>query len=122
MVEQAMAFAHALLSAKDKFLEFHPAPEAIDIGLSCGVAFVGALGPESQTKATALGDVPGKARRFQCAGKQFREFLGEKDRIVFDHQVGSLTQISRQEILLNDSQMIRNIDDRSLLYIELKSA
>ncbi len=47
-----------------------------DVGIACGPAFVGMMGPPGNRKATALGETPGRARRFQGSGGAVRVHLG----------------------------------------------
>lgn len=92
MVNQALRFAESLIRGKETFRKRYGLPAAIDVGVSTGSALIGMMGPEGFRKATALGEIPGRARRLQSAGKLLRSRLGEADRVVFDQDV--LMQIS----------------------------
>ena len=52
---------------------------SFDIGLSCGEAIVGMLGGQGAKKADIIADFVGHAKRFETAGKKFREQIPEND-------------------------------------------
>ncbi len=122
--EQAIEFGVRLIQQKNEFLQSHGAPEAIDIGIAGGDAFVGMMGPSGQAKTTALGEVPGKARRIQTLGKDLRMELGEQDRVIFVTQhVSSLTMLeSIKTYELKDYQKVRSIEERRFFYVEPMTA
>ena len=76
------------------------------------------MGPASHRKATALGDVPGQARRLQSAGKILRDVFGNRDPIMFGAK--SLLQVTApfdvREFLLDPKNSIRDFkDDKGFL-------
>jgi class 3 adenylate cyclase len=87
IVNQVVRFGHELLKYRPEFTRIHGIPQAVDIGISAGSALVGVMGPDSHRKATALGEVPGIARRLQTLGKKLREQFGQKDRVIFSRDI-----------------------------------
>ena len=120
LVNQALAFSWELILAKRDFMEKFGIPDAIDIGISAGLAMIGMMGPVGHKKATALGDVPGRARRYQSTGKLLRARLGEVDRVLFG--VESLMEISMpldiQEFKVEGTMRLRDLDTSSIYYME----
>ncbi len=120
MVNQALEFAIKLVVSKQEFMNQYGLPGAIDIGISGGFAHVGLMGPKGNMKATALGEIPGRARRLQACGKLLRAKFGETDRVIFG--VDSLMKISApfpvHQYGINDDVILRDIKDKTLFYIE----
>jgi hypothetical protein len=115
-----LTFASGLVEKKQEFVEKNGLQISIDIGVSSGVSLIGMMGPPGHRKATALGDVPGQARRFQMAGKYLRSKFGESDRVIFGSN--SLMQITEpfdiKQFDLSGDEKIRDLGDRALFYIE----
>jgi class 3 adenylate cyclase len=124
VVNAAMHFAESLIRGKETFRSRYGLPAAIDVGVSTGSALIGMMGPEGFRKATALGDIPGRARRLQSAGKLLRSRLGEADRVVFDHDV--LMQIvDAFDVKTFEAQAplrLRDLACDSLFYVEPNGA
>lgn len=120
LVNQSLQFSYDLILGKREFVARYGLPEAIDIGVSCGDALIGMMGPVGHQKVTALGEVPGRARRIQGAGKLIRMNHGERDRVVFGSAV--LLDITRpfavQEFVLEPGKKIRDIDHDRLYFID----
>lgn len=120
LIDAALRFSSELIQQKDSFARVHQLPKAIDIGVSAGAALLGLMGPEGHKKATALGSVPGRARRFQGAGKLLRHRRGDRDRIVFGREC--LLRIKSgfkvEEMALAANESVRDVSDRELFYIE----
>jgi len=120
LVDAALRFSIELIQAKEEFCRIHGLPRAIDIGLSSGEALLGLMGPPRHLKATALGEIPGRARRFQGGGKLARRRLGEADRILFGRE--SLMRVSGpfdvRSLELGASESVRDLKDREMFYIE----
>jgi hypothetical protein len=120
LAEQALRFAYALVAAKPKFLETHAMPQAIDVGVVTGRALVGMMGPASHRKATALGETPGRARRYQSTGKFLRHLFGDEDRIVFGDESPLLREAAvRYQVLpMSTERKLRDLDTMALYYVE----
>ena len=120
LMNLALKFAENLLGQKRSFQEQFGIPEAIDIGVSVGRAHVGMMGPSGNMKATALGEIPGRARRVQSAGKILRSTLGEADRIIFTAE--GLQRISLgfdvKPYKLATDVALRDLDVSEIYYIE----
>lgn len=87
LVRTGIRFTSNLVRAKQKFYEEHGLPDAIDVGVSCGHALIGMMGPKTYKKATALGVIPGRSRRYQQLGKQMRKSYYHADRVIFDEKI-----------------------------------
>jgi class 3 adenylate cyclase len=120
LINAALSFANGLIEKKQKFVDISALEINIDIGISSGVSLIGMMGPPGHRKATALGDVPGQARRFQMAGKYLRSKFGESDRVIFGSN--SLMQITEpfeiKQFDLSEDEKIRDLGDRALFYME----
>lgn len=120
LINTALAFANGLVVKKQEFVDTSGLQVSIDIGVSSGVSLIGMMGPPGHRKATALGDVPGQARRFQMSGKYLRARFGEVDRVIFGSN--SLMQITEpfdiRQIDLSGDEKIRDLGDRALFYME----
>jgi class 3 adenylate cyclase len=120
LVNQALLFACRLVLIKERFRLEVGIPAAIDVGVACGAAFTGIMGPQANRKATSIGDVPCRARRLQNGGKLLRDRVGDTDRVVFGHD--ALMRISSshsvEEYELRPGESVRDLDDRALFYIE----
>ncbi len=108
-----------LMRAKHRFYKKFGFPRSIDIGISTGEAVVGMMGPKSFQKATALGSVPGEARRMQSLGKTLRQIAGDYDRMIFGAAVKSLlapgTPIAEQD--LDASQHAKDLKDQTVYFM-----
>ena len=112
VIHSALTFATKLIYAKEKFFEKYQLPENIDVGVSCGDAIIGLMGPKAHKKATALGDVPGTARRIQDFGKKLKQKFGKTDRIIFDKSVFALAPANIKGIrtyAMSDPNEIRDV-------------
>ena len=70
------------------------------------------MGPKAHKKATALGDVPGTARRIQSFGKILKKKFGQTDRIIFDKSVFALAPTNIKGIrtyAMTDPNEIRDL-------------
>lgn len=120
LINAALTFASGLVLKKQEFVDTNGLQISIDIGVSSGLSLIGMMGPPGHRKATALGDVPGQARRFQMSGKYLRSKFGEIDRVIFGSN--SLMQITEpfdiRQIDLSGDEKIRDLGDRALFYME----
>lgn len=120
LINAALSFAGNLVKKKQEFVDANGLQISIDIGVSSGVSLIGMMGPPAHRKATALGDVPGQARRFQMAGKYLRTRFGETDRVIFGSN--SLMQITEpfdiKQFDLSGDERVRDLGDRTLFYME----
>jgi class 3 adenylate cyclase len=118
MTEAAVRFALELLTAKSGFYRTHGIPARIDVGLAAGLASLGLMGPEGHRKATALGEIPGRARRLQSAGKIVSRRLGEKDRLIFDAECRKRlpTAFNVESFSLESHESIRDLKDREIFH------
>jgi hypothetical protein len=119
LVNRMMQFAINLAKFRPEFTRIHGIPQAIDIGISAGPALVGVMGPQSHLKATALGEIPGRARRLQTAGKLLRERLGDNDRLILSREVlmGLVEPLDVLAFHLDPSESIRDLIDREIFYV-----
>jgi hypothetical protein len=78
------------------------------------------MGPAGHRKATALGEVPGHARRLQSLGKTIRQAQGDTDRVIF--AAPTLMEITEAlavtEFKLEDKHQLRNMASTSVFYLE----
>lgn len=120
LINAALALASELVIKKQEFVNTNGLEISIDIGVSSGVSLIGMMGPPGHRKATALGDIPGQARRFQMSGKYLRSKFGEADRVIFGSN--SLMQITEpfeiSQFDLSEDEKIRDLGDRALFYME----
>ncbi len=119
--EQAVNFSVELTHQRPSFEEQYAFPEAIDIGLSYGPAIVGLMGPSNHKKATALGQYPGKSRRYQDVGKYLRKSMYASDRVIFGQSILMNLKNIDYDIKKssNDSNMkFRDLEDNFVFYIE----
>lgn len=118
LAKQAVKLSRGIIQVRQDIWQLHKAPEAIDFGIAAGTAFVGIIGPEGHTKATALGELPGRARRIQTFGKHLRTLHGDKDRIIFGEDVLRLVRDAAGpvEVAAVDGQL-RNVSDTKLFYL-----
>lgn len=127
IAHSAVIYAQLCLATRPVFTSRHGAPRGIDIGISQGHATVGMLGPQGNKKATALGKVPGMARRLQTVGKELRQIAGSIDRIVIDPAMGPLLAGYREfeQVELPPTLVIKDLNLSSVLVLagsESKSA
>ncbi len=87
--------------------------------MSLGEAYVGMMGPQSFRKATALGKVPGRARRMQSLGKPLREVLGDYDRLIFGDEVrqclGDYVEVASLD--LDTSLHAKDLTEKKIHYL-----
>ena len=119
LVNRMARFAISLAKFRPEFTRIHGIPQAIDIGISAGPALVGVMGPKSHLKATALGEIPGRARRLQTAGKLLRERLGDKDRLILSREVLMLVvePLDISAFNLDPNESIKDLIDREIFYV-----
>ncbi len=120
VAREAVLFATRLIEEKVTFLETHAHPRAIDVGVASGTALVGMMGPKGHRKATALGEVPGRARRLQTAGKKLRATEGEADRVVFGQDTRALLGDwgSVETYVLTGKDAFRDLEDREIYHLK----
>jgi class 3 adenylate cyclase len=109
-------FGTKLIEARQEFTRLYGLPTELDIGISSGEAVIGMMGPESQKKATALGEVPGRARRIYGSARLMRMTLGRRDRLILDAATAALLpeNSGHIKIELTNSQSIRDFPDREV--------
>jgi class 3 adenylate cyclase len=112
-------FGKKLIEARKEFTRLYGLPTELDIGISSGEAVIGMMGPESQKKATALGEVPGRARRIYGSAGLMRMTLGRRDRLILDAATAALLpeDSAPVRIELTNSQSIRDFPDREVFVI-----
>jgi len=120
----SLRFALALLQMKDKFVKKYGFPSSIDVGVTAGNSVIGLMGPAALRKCTALGEVPGRARRLQEAGKLLRTRLDERDRVVFDRNLLLRLRAGFDIKLykLTGDESLRDVSERTLHYLQLNDA
>lgn len=120
LINAGLRFACELLLKKQQFVRDINLPINIDVGVASGLALIGMMGPAGHRKATALGDVPGQARRYQEVGKQIRRKHGEKDRILFGYN--SLLQITEpfdvKQFELEAGGKVRDVAEDRVFFME----
>jgi hypothetical protein len=119
VVNQVVAFAHELLKVRPEFTRIHGIPKGVDVGISAGSALVGVMGPDSHRKATALGEIPGIARRLQTLGKNLRQIFGQKDRVIFSRDILMLLNqpLDISAHTVDESQATNDLRDLEVYYI-----
>ena len=121
LADAALLFGEKLIIFKQQFFSEYQFPAAIDVGISFGKALLGMMGPESYRKATALGRVPGEARRLQAVGKQLREKLPPIDRVIFNKAVFTALKQGHSNIMSIQSAEVTNVrdlDDNVFYFVE----
>jgi class 3 adenylate cyclase len=124
LVNAGVRFGLELLEAKVTFQKAHGIPEAIDVGVASGGALIGLMGPEGHRKATAIGEIPGRARRLQSAGKLVRQHRGDVDRVIFgDESLMRLTEaFAVAPFALSSGKSARDLNDREIYFVEREAA
>ncbi|MEY4632120.1 MAG: hypothetical protein RIQ81_2240 [Pseudomonadota bacterium] len=89
LLKKAFSAATEILHYRKAYHSKAGFPDGIDIGISCGLASVGIFGGDGVAKATAFGMTPGIARALQSAGRELRQSIGARDRIVMQPEVVS---------------------------------
>jgi hypothetical protein len=109
-------FATKLIAARREFTRLYGLPTELDIGISSGEAVIGMMGPDSQKKATALGEVPGRARRIYGSARLMRMMLGRRDRLIMDSATAALlpAEAGHIKVPLTSMQCIRDFPDREV--------
>jgi class 3 adenylate cyclase len=124
LVNTGVRFGLEMLEAKAEFQKLHGIPEAIDVGVASGVALIGLMGPQGHRKATAIGEVPGRARRLQSAGKLVRQHQGEADRVIFGEE--SLMRLTEAfavvPFALSGGKSARDLNDPEIYVVEREAA
>lgn len=112
-------FATKLIAARLEFTRLYGLPTELDIGISSGEAVIGVMGPDSQKKATALGEVPGRARRIYGSARLMRMMLGRRDRLIMDAATAALLPVDAGHIKvpLTSLQSIRDFPDREVFVL-----
>lgn len=119
LVESAVAFGEALIAGRTDFARVHGVPRAIDVGISAGEALIGIMGPDGHRKVTSLGQVPGRSRRLQSAGKLLRQRLRAADRVIIGPECrDALSKRELQRYDLAAGESVRDADDREIYYLE----
>ncbi len=119
LVNYALTFSHKLIRARPAFCQEYGIPRAIDVGVSAGDALLGLMGPDGHKKATALGEIPGRSRRLQAAGKLLRKDFGEEDRVLFgEESLLALTMAFNVKHYKLEGTKIRDVEDNELYYLE----
>ena len=120
LVDTMIYAAQDLLRGKQKFHADFGFPDSIDIGISSGQGLIGMMGPDWHKKATALGEIPGRSRRYQSAGKLVRKLQGNSDRIIFGPEtiLGIGSPFDVRELRMPEGRTLRDLDDVALYYIE----
>jgi class 3 adenylate cyclase len=119
LVIAAVSFANRLVAAREEFTRMYGLPTELDLGISSGEAVLGIMGPEMHRKATALGEVPGRARRIYGAGRLMRMLLGPADKVILDARTAALLpgDFGQKRIELTAGQSIRDFADREMYVI-----
>ncbi len=118
LANAALRFGQKLLAAKTEFAATTHLPISIDVGLSRGKAFIGLLGPASHRKATALGEIPGRARRLQGVGNLLRAQCGPADRVIFGVDVLSALFLPVDVKSFKAEHGFRDLKDDEVFYVE----
>ncbi len=118
LANAALRFGQKLLAAKAEFAATTDLPISIDVGLSRGSAFIGLLGPDSHRKATALGEIPGRARRLQGVGNLLRVQCGPADRVIFGVDVLSALFLPVDVKSFKAEHGFRDLKDDEVFYVE----
>lgn len=120
LINASLRFARELILKKQDFVKNVDLPINIDVGIASGVSLIGMMGPAGHRKATALGDVPGQARRYQEIGKQIRRKFGENDRVLFGYN--SLLQVTQpfdvKQFELEVGSKVRDVAEDRVFYME----
>ena len=120
LINAGLEFARQLILQKQQFTKDMNLPINIDVGVASGVALIGMMGPTGHRKATALGDVPGQARRYQEIAKQIRKKFGDSDRVLFGYN--SLLQITQpfevKQFDLEAGGKVRDVAEDRVFYME----
>jgi class 3 adenylate cyclase len=116
LVRCGVDFGTKLIAARREFTRLYGLPTELDIGISSGEAVIGMMGPESQKKATALGEVPGRARRIYGSARLMRMMFGRRDRLILDAATAALlpSDAGHIKVELATSQSIRDFPDRAV--------
>lgn len=119
LVASAVGFANRLIAAREEFSRMYGLPTELDVGISSGQAVLGIMGPELHRKATALGEVPGRARRIYGAGRLMRMLLGPADKVILDAKTAALlpADFGQTRFDLAAGQSIRDFPDREIYVI-----
>ncbi len=121
LADAAVSFSKKLITFKQGFYQEFQFPAAIDVGVSVGHALLGMMGPKSYRKATALGRVPGEARRLQTIGKELRERYAPRDRIVFNKAVYAQLQKCDEyigHVHATEITNARDLEDHEFYFID----
>jgi class 3 adenylate cyclase len=99
LIGNAVRYAKASIAARAEFNRSHGAPRGLDAGIAAGMTTVGMLGPEGNKKATALGQIPGVARRLQTLAKELRTTDGDCDRVVVEPSLAGALRIDAFDLI-----------------------
>lgn len=122
VVQSMFGYAADSLNELSAFKAIHGCPVGVDMGMSIGIATVGAVGPIGGIKTTALGEVPGLARRLQTFAKTLRA-SSQRDRLVLPKSV--MVHLSKDACSALDQseaigQDIRNVEQIDLVVFSIK--
>lgn len=120
LVDNMILAAIDMIEQKKEFHKKFGFPSAIDVGICSGTCLIGMMGPDWHKKATALGEVAGRSRRYQSVGKLIRKMQGDTDRIVFgpEAKIGISRPFDVKALQLPEGRRLRDLDDAALFYIE----
>lgn len=121
VIRESVTFAKACIEARTSFFQTFGAPTGLDVGVSCGMATVGILGPLGNMKATALGSVPGVARRLQSFAKEIRKIRGECDRLFVDPMIKDIlppNDLGLFELAISSKNFVKDLDVPLILVYE----
>ena len=112
-------FARQLLNERASIAAITGAPKGIDVGIAAGHASVGIMGPEGNRKATALGEIPGRARRLQTAAKGLRVHRGDSDRVVIGEEVTAMCgPIEGLKSFQLEGEALRDLAEKTLHFVD----
>jgi hypothetical protein len=118
LIRAGVDFCIKSISVREEFSAAHGAPFGVDFGLCFGEATVGILGPEGNAKATALGAVPGQARRMQLLAKSLRASEGHTDRILLTKQTSDYLdtgELGFNSLKINAGVEVKDMINRDFL-------
>ncbi len=92
------------------------------VGLAAGTAYVGMMGSPGMRKATALGEVAGRARRMQQSAWVVEQQSGATATVVFGSDVwsrieGQAGAADTRTVALSEEMTLRDLPDRTLHFI-----
>jgi class 3 adenylate cyclase len=118
VVRESLNLAKEILDQRTFMAKKTGLPLAIDIGMAAGHASVGLMGPKGGLKATALGEVPGRARRLQSVSKTLRPVLGELDRLIVGEEIYHYNIRSDFKVISLTGERIKDLRDVEIYVLE----